>query len=319
MSLVIDLVVTCRPKQWIKNLFLFPPLIFGRRLFEPDATQHLIDTCIAFALFTAAASAVYFMNDLRDRFRDAAHPQKRNRPIASGRLPVGLGTVAALALAAVGIGGAFAYHIVLAEIICAYLVLQILYSFALKSFVIVDVMTIAAGFVLRVMAGASVTETWLSQWILACTFLLALFLGFSKRRHELLLLAPLPPGSDPQSASSEQLAAHRGVLAQYTPAFLDQMIAVVTASTVMAYALYTMSPETVKNFHTHNLIYTSPFVLFGIFRYLYLVHRRAGGGDASESLTSDVPLLASVVLWAAACAALIANPHWELWLSPVQH
>jgi 4-hydroxybenzoate polyprenyltransferase len=208
---------------------------------------------------------------------------------------------------------------VLAEIICAYLVLQILYSFALKSFVIVDVMTIAAGFVLRVMAGASVTETWLSQWILACTFLLALFLGFSKRRHELLLLAPLPPGSDPQSASSEQLAAHRGVLAQYTPAFLDQMIAVVTASTVMAYALYTMSPETVKNFHTHNLIYTSPFVLFGIFRYLYLVHRRAGGGDASESLTSDVPLLASVVLWAAACAALIANPHWELWLSPVQH
>jgi 4-hydroxybenzoate polyprenyltransferase len=278
-----------RPRQWTKNLVVFAGLLFGLQLFHPRA---LARAMAAFVIFCALSGVVYLVNDIADRDADRRHPLKARRPIAAGALSVPAAWTAAALLSAGALGAALALGPAFAAVTIAYLVLSALYSGPLKHVVIVDVLVIAIGFVLRAVAGAVVIAVPISDWLLLCTILLALFLALSKRRHELVLLADGARG-------------HRPILEEYSPYLLDQMIAVVTASAVMGYALYTISPETVHKFGTTRLSWTIPFPLYGIFRYLYLVHQKEGGGSPSETLLNDRPLLVCVALWAAAVILII--------------
>ena len=288
--IVRSLLLAARPHQWTKNLLVFAALVFGQKLF---VAQLALRSLLAFALFCAASSATYLLNDVLDAERDRSHPMKRLRPVASGALParVALGVSLALALAAVA--GGLALRLRFGESVAAYLVLQLAYSLALKHEVILDVLCIAAGFVLRAYAGAAVIKVEFSPWLMICTGLLALFLALAKRRHELLAV--------------KEAANHRRSLAEYSESLLDQMIAVVTASTLMAYSIYTIWPETVAKFHTDRLKYTIPFVLYGIVRYLYLVYSRAEGGSPSRHLLTDRPLLADIFLYALASAWIVSS------------
>jgi 4-hydroxybenzoate polyprenyltransferase len=284
-----DFVRLMRPTQWSKNAVVFAALIFSKHLFDGES---VLLVCIAFAVFCLMASGAYVMNDLRDCDRDRQHPIKKLRPLPSGRVrrgsAVALSSVLMVAgvAAALSLGGGFALLAVL------YLALQFAYTFFLKEVVILDVMSIAAGFVIRAVAGGVVIDVPVSPWLIICTFLLMLFLGFSKRRHELTLL-------------EGRATDHRASLREYSPYFLDQMISVVTASTVVAYAIYTVSPEVREKLGTERLYLTIPFVLFGIFRYLYLVHQREEGGNPTQLLLTDRPLLADVLLWLATVAWLL--------------
>jgi 4-hydroxybenzoate polyprenyltransferase len=286
------LVVSLRPEQWTKNLLVFAGLVFGGRLLEPTAILAAFST---FVVFCALSGAIYLINDLRDREGDQKHPIKRQRPIAAGELPTSSALLAATVLLAGGVGGAALVTPSLAAVASAYAVLLVLYSVALKHFVILDVMTISAGFVLRAVAGAVAVNVPISSWLLVCATLLALFLALSKRRHELVLLG----------GGAEE---HRPILDEYSPYLLDQMISVVTASTVMAYTVYATSPETAARLGTSRLGLTVPFVLYGIFRYLYLVHQKKGGGSPSTLLLSDRPLLLCVGMWIGTAAVLMYSP-----------
>jgi len=291
-SLAFHLFSSLRPGQWSKNLVIFAGLLFGRRLFAPRA---VVDAVCAFALFCVLSGVVYLVNDVADRESDRQHPLKARRAIASGALPVSVALIAAAALGFVGLGGALAIGRGFATVALAYLALQLLYSGPLKHIVIIDVLTIAIGFVLRAVAGAVAVRVEISHWLLVCTILLALFIALARRRHEIVLLAG--------SASS-----HRPILGEYSAYLLDQMIGVVTASTLVAYVFYTISPETQEKFGTPWLGLTIPFPLYGIFRYLYLVHQREGGGSPADLLLTDRPLLACVALWAIAVALIIYRP-----------
>ena len=272
-----------RPVQWAKNLFVLAALVFGRQLSDRVAVVHVLLAVVAFCF---ASSAVYLFNDLRDREEDRKHPLKRLRPIAAGTLsvPAAVTAVAVLGIAAFAI--AFQLGTAFLVILAVYLVQNLLYTVWLKHMVILDVMSISLGFVLRVLAGAVAPPVHVpvSSWLFLCTIFLALFLAFSKRRHEITLLA---------GAAAEQ----RKVLDHYSPAFLDQMINVVTASSVVAYALYCVAPETVEKYHTQNLIYTIPMVLYGIFRYLYLMYQSPGARNPTEAILKDPPFLINMVLW----------------------
>jgi len=278
-----------RPEQWTKNLFVFAGLVFSGRLFDRDAW---LPAVAAFAIFCGLSGAVYLVNDVLDRTADAQHPIKRLRPIASGALapPTAIGVATVLAVGLVA--AAWLVSPQLALVGAAYVLLLVAYSVWLKHHVIVDVLALATGFVLRSVAGAVAIAVPISQWLLVCSTLLALFLGLSKRRHELTLLA-------------DNAADHRPILQEYTPYLLDQMISAVTASTLIAYSVYTMSSETAVRLGSERLGLTIPFVLYGIFRYLYLVHQRKGGGSPSELLLTDRPLLACVVLWVAAVVLVL--------------
>jgi 4-hydroxybenzoate polyprenyltransferase len=291
-SLAFHLFSSLRPGQWSKNLVIFAGLLFGRRLFDPRA---VVAAVCAFALFCVLSGVVYLVNDVADRESDRQHPLKARRAIASGALPVSVALIAAAALGFVGLSGALAIGRGFATVALAYLALQLLYSGVLKHIVIIDVLTIAIGFVLRAVAGAVAVRVEISHWLLVCTILLALFIALAKRRHEIVLLAG--------SASS-----HRPILGEYSAYLLDQMIGVVTASTLVAYVFYTISPETQEKFGTPWLGLTIPFPLYGIFRYLYLVHQREGGGSPADLLLTDRPLLACVALWAIAVALIIYRP-----------
>jgi 4-hydroxybenzoate polyprenyltransferase len=280
-SLAVSLLVSLRPSQWTKNLLVFAALVFAVKLFD---ARSAIAAAGTFVVFCALSSAVYLSNDIADRESDRQHPLKRSRPIASGALPVPVAGAAAAGLAAVGLAGAFAISAHLGLVAIAYLVLQFLYSGPLKHVVILDVLTVALGFVLRAIAGAEAIEVSISHWLLVCTILLALFIVLAKRRHELVLLADDAP-------------THRPILGEYSPYLLDQMIAIVAAAALVAYILYATSPETTARFGTPYVGLTIPFPIYGIFRYLYLVHRREGGGSPADLLLSDRPLLACVALW----------------------
>lgn len=274
------LLQTMRPKQWIKNVFIFGALVFDNKLFDP---AYFLRTLAAFVMFCLVSSTVYIINDLGDIKKDRLHPIKRNRPLASGRLkpPVAVGGVVGILVVLLPL--AFALDLSFGIIALAYLVNNLLYTFWLKNVVIIDVLSIAAGFVLRVGAGVAVIPTErFSPWIYVCMTLLALFLGFGKRRHELALLV-----TDANN--------HRQVLEDYNLPFLDEMMGVVTASTVMAYATYTFSAEGLPS--NHSMMLTVPFVLYAIFRYLYLIHVRGEGGAPEEILLSDRPFLLDVTLW----------------------
>ncbi|MGH7858542.1 MAG: decaprenyl-phosphate phosphoribosyltransferase [Candidatus Binatia bacterium] len=270
-----------RPAQWVKNLLVFAALIFAEQLFVAGS---LVRSLLAFASFCCLASAAYVLNDIRDAEADRRHPLKRLRPLPAGTVSRSTAAVlgSGLAVAAFAVAAPLGPAFLLTAL--GYVALQFAYSLALKHLVILDVMAIAAGFVLRAVAGAVAIDVYISPWLIICTFLLALFLGFGKRRHEILLL-------------EEGAGAHRPTLREYSPYFLDQMISVVTASTVVAYAIYTVSPEVREKLGTDSLYLTIPFVLYGIFRYLYLVHQREGGGNPTQQLLTDRPLWLNILFW----------------------
>lgn len=270
-----------RPAHWVKNLIVFAALIFAQVYMIPEKVYFAI---LAFFAFNFGTSAVYLINDVFDRNSDRNHPIKSSRPIASGRVSVSTASVTALILLAVSVALSFYVNSPTAVALMIYIVLNFAYSAVLKHLVIIDVMTIAAGFVLRAVAGGFAVEVPISDWLLVCTILLALFMGFGKRRHELTLL-------------SANATDHRKALEHYSTPFLDQMISVVTASTVVAYSFYTLSPEVIEKFGTHWLSLTIPFVLYGIFRYLYLIFHKEMGGSPTRLLLTDPPLLLCVLFW----------------------
>jgi 4-hydroxybenzoate polyprenyltransferase len=283
------ILVSLRPHQWTKNLLVFAALALSKHLFEREA---FLRALLAFGIFCGLSGTVYVINDITDLARDRLHPRKRLRPLASGALPPraawalagGLGLLC-LALSWI-LGRDFALVALL------YVLLNLAYSFRLKEIVIVDVLSISLGFLLRGVAGALAISVQFSDWLIVCTILLALFLALAKRRHELTSLNDVASG-------------HRPILAEYSPYLLDQMISVVTASCLMAYAFYTMAPETVEKYRTDRLAWTIPFVLYGIFRYLYLVHQRDQGGSPTDLLLTDRPLLVDVALWALSIVLIV--------------
>ena len=275
------LIESLRPKQWSKNLLLFAGLVFSKNLFQ---VSFLLKATVGFILFCLLSGAVYVLNDLLDLEQDKTHPVKSRRPLASGKLSVSLAVGVVVALMGVGLFSSFLISSEFGWIAVSYIFLMLGYAFILKHVVILDIIVIAIGFVLRAVAGAAVIGVSISSWLLVCTTFLALFLGFSKRRHELILL-----GEDAKN--------HRRILSEYSPYLLDQMVSVVTASTVMAYALYTTATETVEKFGTRNLIFTLPFVLFGIFRYLYLIHQKNMGGSPELIIVRDKPMILNILLY----------------------
>jgi 4-hydroxybenzoate polyprenyltransferase len=290
VTLLWAIVRSLRPRQWAKNLFVFAGLVFSQQLLTPKAWT----AGAAFLLFCALSGAIYLLNDVADAEKDRLHPEKRRRPVASGALPRGLAIAVGVALIAVALVLSFRLSLDFGLVAAAYAVLLTAYSVWLKRLVILDVLTVAIGFVLRAVAGAVAIEVDISGWLLICTVLVALFLALGKRRHEYLTL-------------HGDAAAHRPILAEYSEGFLDQMIAVVTASTVTAYALYTMSPETVAKFHSRLLPLTLPFVLYGVFRYLYLLYRRQLGGNPSDLFLQDRALIVNTLCW---ILALIVILYW---------
>lgn len=270
-----------RPAQWTKNFFLLAALVFSERLLVRES---VLKAAEAFVLYCLLSGSLYLLNDLFDLKEDRAHPAKKNRPLASGELRPGVAIVFFLGGSAVALGWAWKLGLPFFLVTAGYFLLQVAYSAWLKHIVILDIFILASGFVLRVVAGALVIQVPISSWLLVCTSLLSLFIGMSKRRHELVML---------ENKASE----HRPILREYSAYLLDQMISVVTASTLIAYCLYTISAETVEKFGTRNLVYSSIFVLYGIFRYLYLVHQKGLGGSPEELVLKDAPLLINIFLW----------------------
>ena len=276
--------LSLRPHQWTKNLMVFAAPALSKHLFEWGPLEKSV---LAFVIFCALSGTVYLLNDVADLERDRLHPSKRLRPIASGALSPRAAALLALVLGLASLG--LSALLGLPFVLCAglYLALNVLYSFRLKEIVILDVLSVSLGFVLRAVAGGVAIGVLVSDWLLVCTLLLAMFLALAKRRHELVSLTTSATG-------------HRKILAEYSPYLLDQMISVVTASCLTAYAFYTMAPDTVQKYRTEKLAWTIPFVLYGIFRYLYLVHQKEKGGSPTDILVTDRPLLLNVFLWAMA-------------------
>lgn len=283
-----------RPHQWVKNLLVLVPLLFTPKAFELSAWGEAL---LAFASFCFAASTIYLLNDIKDKEEDARHPKKKKRPIASGRLSVGsawltfFGTLAACGLFAwqVPTQGSWRPFVLWPA---SYLVLNVAYSFLLKRLVVIDCMCIALGFQLRVQAGAAAIQVDASRWLLLCTFFFALFLAFCKRYEEL-------------SKQGEASGQTRATMSDYTATFLNMLIGPLAALSILTYALYTVSPDTVARHHTDRLMYTVPIVTYGVFRYLFLVYRKSEGGDPARLLFRDVPLILSGLCYGLAVLALL--------------
>jgi len=287
--------------QWTKNLVLFAGLIFTLKFLDP---AYVRDTVLGFLLFSLAVSGMYILNDILDVERDRLHVTKRDRPIAAGKVPLGVAAAWAALFLALGLGGSFLIGHRFGWTAAGYVALTLAYSLLFKHVVLLDVITIALGFVLRATAGVEVIrdramrggeEVILSPWLLVCAFFLALFLAIGKRRHELATL-------------EGDARRHRAALGAYTPQLLDQLVAVVTSATLLAYSIYTIAPETILKFGGRPLYLTIPFVLYGIFRYLFLMYAEEKGGNPSEHLYRDRPTLVNVTLWVAALLAILYWP-----------
>jgi 4-hydroxybenzoate polyprenyltransferase len=278
-----------RPKQWFKNILLFVGLVFSQNLFQIGL---FIKVSGGFVLFCLAASSIYVFNDIHDRERDRKHPEKCRRPLAEGTLQVSEAYMVSMVLAATAFIFAFRMNRTFFVILLAYFILNLAYSLKIKQIVILDIMFIASGFVLRILAGTTLAGVNPSDWLVICTITLSLFLGFSKRRNELVLMG-------------ENAGYQRKVLKEYSIHFLDQMISMVTACTVMSYILYTVSPETVNRFGTKNLIFSIPFVLFGVFRYLYLIYLKKTIENPIDLVLKDFPSLLNILLWFSAVMIII--------------
>lgn len=283
------LVEAMRPHQWTKNAFVLAPLVYAKKLGDPALVQRALWATLAFCL---VSSGVYLLNDLKDRDADRLHPKKRDRPIPSGRLAAGSALVGAGLCLAIGMGLAASLGRGFLLVVLGYLFQNVLYTLWLKRVVLLDVFLIANGFVLRAGGGAVALGVDLSQWLLLCTVTLSLFLGFSKRRSELVELG-------------DEAAGHRRILEEYDLAFLDQMISISASTTALAYALATTSPAVIERVGTPHLIFTTPFVFYGIFRYLYLIHVRRSGPDPARALLEDRPMLLNCLLWAGTSVTLI--------------
>ncbi len=278
-----------RCDQWVKNAFVFSGLLFSGRLTDPNA---IVSATAAFGLFCTVASAGYLHNDINDADADRAHPDKRNRPIASGRIQPRTARALQIILLAIGFGGALLLDTRILALLVFYVVLNLAYTHTLKHIVVLDVMIIASGFVMRVLVGCFAVGAQASAWLLLCTFMIALFLGFGKRRNELIVM-----GKDHDT--------HRPVLGHYGVKFLDQMIAVVSAVTIVCYIMYTLSPETEARHGNTNLVYTVPFVLHGLFRYDYLIYQQTDGGNPTGIILRDVPTILTVAGWVLTCVAIL--------------
>ena len=281
-----------RCDQWVKNTFVFSGLIFSGRGNDPALIAYAI---AAFGVFSAVASAGYLNNDISDREADREHPEKRHRPIAAGEVGVPTARVIQVVLLVLGFGGAALLSPKVLALVVVYVAMNLAYSKVLKHMVVVDVMVIATGFVMRVLVGCYAVDATASVWLLLCTFLIALFLGFAKRRSELIVLG-------------ERHGSHRPVLGNYDIPFLDQMISVVSAVTIVCYIMYTLSPDTEERHSTTNLVYTVPFVLHGLFRYDYLLYRQNDGGNPTAIVLRDVPLIVTVAAWIASCVLILYWP-----------
>jgi 4-hydroxybenzoate polyprenyltransferase len=285
--MLMNLLKTMRPKQWPKNVFIFTALVFVEELFTPVP---LLKTIAAFVLFCLMSSAVYLINDVVDIEKDRQHPTKRLRPLPSGQLKPSVAIAAGVLIPLVALPLSFLLNLYFGFVALAYFLTMTVYSFVFKNIVILDVLTVAAGFVLRAVAGAVVISVPISPWLYVCTTLVALFIGFGRRRHELILLA-------------ENANEHRASLNEYSLPLLDQMTAVVTSATIIAYSLYTFSaPNLPPN---HAMMLTIPFVLYGLFRYLYLIHVENKGGTPEEIFLSDLPMMIALGLWGLAVIAVL--------------
>ena len=293
-SLPVALLLALRPRQWSKNLLLYAGFLFTLNQvwqpLQPSMWHALLHASLGVLLFCAVSSGIYLINDLRDLEQDRAHPVKRNRPLARGLVPEWLAVVTAVVLLSLGIAGAWLLRPLFGGVAALYVAMQIAYTLKLKHLVILDVFVIALGFVLRAISGAIVLYAHISPWLYIVTFLAALFLGLCKRRHELVLL-------------TGGAVHHRRILQEYSTELLDQMISIVTASTIMAYSLYTFKAEGLPD--NNLMMLTIPYVLYGMFRYLYLVHKRSSGGSPEEVLLRDRPLLVAILLWAATAATIL--------------
>ena len=275
------IILSMRPKQWTKNLVVFAALLFSLNLFSFRA---VVLSFIAFFIFTLLVSGVYLLNDLLDVEEDKRHPKKSKRPIAAGLVSPSTAKLAFIVLISVSLIASFIINVDFFIIILVYFLIQIGYSVYLKHVVIIDVFSIASGFFLRVISGAIIISVPISSWLLICTFFISLFLALCKRRHEIVLL-------------ETTAGNHRKVLNDYNTLLLDQMIGVVTSSTLIAYTLYVLSDATISKFNTTRLIYTIPFVLYGIYRYLFLVYHKDEGGRPEMILLTDRPMLLNIFLY----------------------
>ncbi len=284
------LIRSLRPHQWIKNGFILVPLFFAQKVFHYPSLLQGLQALFIFCIMTGG---VYLINDLVDIESDRRHPLKRHRPLAKGLIsPILAVSTATVLLISSLIWGALCgtdFFLVLVT----YLFIQILYNYRLKKTVILDIFCVSGGFFLRVIAGCVVIQVNISHWLIICSILISMFLALAKRRQELLLLGQ----SDAEN--------HREVLSDYSPSLLDQMIGIVASATLLSYMLYCISLETIQKYHTDHMIYTFPFVLYGIFRYLYLIHQKNRGGSPEKVLVSDPPLLLSVVLWCVASILIV--------------
>ncbi|HSL18038.1 MAG TPA: decaprenyl-phosphate phosphoribosyltransferase [Methylomirabilota bacterium] len=285
------LVRSLRPEQWLKNGFVLAPMVFSGLLDQPGVW---LRASVAVAAFCAASSAVYLVNDVIDRRSDRRHPAKRHRPIASGEVSVAAALAVAAALGLAGMAAAVVLGGWFPTVLGSYIGLVVLYSLVLKRVVFVDVLVLAGGFVLRVVGGAVAIDVPVSRWLLLCAYLLALYLALGKRRAELALLG-------------DDAGSHREVLGHYSLALVDQAISVVLGATVLAYTLYTVAPDTVAKVGSEGLMATVPIVLYGLFRYLYLLHRQDLGGSPTRVVATDRPLLIAVLIWLAVAAVVIRS------------
>jgi 4-hydroxybenzoate polyprenyltransferase len=287
---MIDLLRLMRPHQWVKNTFVFTGLLFGHAWHDANLVVHVV---VAFAAFCLVSSAVYVFNDIIDVEQDRRHPKKSSRPLASGRVGISAAKALAGVLVVSGLVLANCASMTVLVILICYALMNVAYSLRLKHVVILDVFIIATGFMLRILSGTLGVGIPPSQWLLLCGLMVTLFLGFSKRRAEI-------------SALAEDKAAHRKVLEHYSPVLLDKMIGITASGVILSYSLYTMSADTIRIHGTPNLIYTVPFVMYGVFRYIYLLHHQSRGGDPSHDLVRDPHLFVAVGAWLVVTILLIA-------------
>jgi 4-hydroxybenzoate polyprenyltransferase len=287
-TMITTYLAALRVYQWPKNLVVFAALIFAEQLHH---SHQVLLSVGAFFTLCAASSAVYLLNDMLDVARDRTHPEKRDRPLASGAMGMGTAAVLLLALAAASLVGAYRLRPVFCSAVAIYLALMTAYSVILKRVMLVDVIVVALGFVVRAVAGALVLQVEFSNWLVVCTLFLALFLSLGKRRHEIELM-------------DKEAAGHREVLGEYSVPFLDGLMLVVGGAALLTYTIYTCSPEVVERLGD-KLYVTIPFVIYGLFRYIHLVHMRNSGGDPSKTLLKDVPIMVTVLLWGLVSVGLI--------------
>ena len=288
---MIEYIRLLRPRQWFKNVFVFAGLIFSRHFFYPESIERSV---FAFLVFSVLSSSGYIINDILDFREDRAHPLKSKRPIAAGKIGRGQAAFLAVLLFAISLVVAFLLSVNFFYVCVVYTMLITCYSFGIKNIVILDVLFVAIGYVLRAIAGAVVITVEISSWLLLCTLLIALFLAISKRRTEIVLLG-------------DEATKHRKILSQYSLGLLNQMIAVVTAACIVAYCLYTLAPETVSKFGTRNLIFTVPFVIYGIFRYLYITYQKVETDIPERALLNDIPLQLCLLAWIISCVLILAS------------